>query len=128
MASRTDTVPTVLVAEDDVPILKLVTRILRDSGYHTIPARDGQEAWSIFQQADGSIDLVLADVMMPHMTGPELGAQIAAQRPDLPVILMSGFSGEDLTSRGHVLSHGHLLTEPFTPGDLLDLVRRLLPT
>ena len=59
----------VLVAEDDPQVLDVVIRVLRKAGYHAIPARDGREAWDIFQRAQPPIDFVVADVVMPHMTG-----------------------------------------------------------
>jgi CheY-like chemotaxis protein len=71
---------------------------------------------------------VLVDVVIPHMTGTELAERIAARRPELPLIFTSGFAPEDLDRRGLVRSHGHLLTKPFTQDELLNLVRRLLPT
>jgi len=119
--------PTVLVAEDDPEVLDLVTRILGQAGYDVIAARDGREAWVIFQRGSRPIDLVLADVVMPHMTGTDLAARVAARMPDLPIVLISGFTPQDLARRGLVLSHGHLLTKPFTHAELLGLVRRLLP-
>jgi CheY-like chemotaxis protein len=119
--------PTVLVVEDDPLVLEVVTRVVRKAGYHAIPARDGREAWSIFQRAQPPIDLVVADVVMPRMTGTELAARVVASQPELPVILMSAFAPEDLARRGLALSHGHLLTKPFAPGELLGLVRGLLP-
>jgi two-component system, cell cycle response regulator CpdR len=119
--------PTVLVAEDDPQVLELVARILRRAGYEAITARDGREAWAIFQRDNRPIDLLLADVVMPYMTGTELAARIAGRAPDLPIVLISGFTPEDLGRRGLVLSHGHLLTKPFTHGELLDIVRRLVP-
>jgi CheY-like chemotaxis protein len=120
-------VPTVLVVEDDPQVLDVVTRIVRKGGYHAIPARDGREAWGIFQRAEPPIDLVITDVVMPYMTGTELAAHVLTSQPDLPVILMSAFTPEDLARRGLALSHGHLLTKPFTPSELLNLVRRLIP-
>lgn len=126
-APPSDPVPTILIAEDDFQVLKVVERILRDASYTTITARDGREAWNTFQKAAEPFDLVIADVIMPHMTGTELAARIAGRHPDLPLILMSGYAPQELASRGLVLSHGHLLTKPFMHEDLLDLVRRLLP-
>src|SRR3954465_16000436 len=127
MASPSDPVPTVLVVEDEPQELEVVTRIVRKGGYQAIPARDGLEAWGIFHRAEPPIDLVLSDVVMPHMTGTELAARVVSRQPELPIILMSAFTPEDLTRRGLVLAHGHLLTKPFAPGELLGLVRRLLP-
>jgi DNA-binding response OmpR family regulator len=118
----------VLVVEDDPEVLELVTRILRKGGYHTATARDGRDAWTLFQRAEHPIDLVVADVVMPYMSGTELAARVIAKQPDLPIILISAFTPEDLARRGLVLSHGHLLTKPFMHGELLDIVRRLLPS
>ena len=119
--------PTVLVVEDDPLVLEVVARLVREGGYDTIPARDGREAWGILQRGTRSIDLVLADVVLPHMSGTELAAHVVASQPALPVILMSAYAPDDLARRGLVLSHGHLLTKPFTPDELLSLVQRLLP-
>jgi two-component system, cell cycle sensor histidine kinase and response regulator CckA len=126
-ASPSDLVSTLLVVEDDPQVLEVVIRMVREGGYDAIPARDGREAWGIFQRAKPPIDLVVADVVMPHMTGTELAARVVARQPELPVILMSAFGPDDLLRRGLVLTHGHLLTKPFAPGELLGLVRRLLP-
>jgi CheY-like chemotaxis protein len=60
------------------------------------------------------------------MSGTELAAQVVAKQPELPVVLMSAFAPEDLARRGLALSHGHLLTKPFEPEQLLGLVRSLL--
>ena len=73
------------------------------------------------------IDLLLADVVMPRLSGTELAARVAAKAPDLPIVLMSGFTSEDLVRRGLVLSHGHLLTKPFEPTELLHVIGQLLP-
>ena len=119
--------PTILVVEDDPLVLEVVARLVREGGYNTIPARDGREAWGIVQRGTRPIDLVLADVVLPHMSGTELTAHLGANQPELPVILMSAYAPEDLARRGLLLSHGHLLTKPFTPEQLLDLIRRLIP-
>jgi CheY-like chemotaxis protein len=76
------------------------------------------------QRGTRPIDLVLADVVLPHMSGTELAAHVVARQPGLPVVLMSAYAPEDLARRGLVLSHGHLLTKPFTPEQPLGLIRR----
>jgi len=119
-------VPTVLLAEDDPQVLAAVARILREAGYETVTARDGREAWGIFQRPEPPIDLVIADVVMPHMTGTELAAHVVTREPDLPIVMMSAFT-QDLARRGLALSHGHILTKPFAHEQLLSLVRQLLP-
>jgi YesN/AraC family two-component response regulator len=82
----------------------------------------------LFQRAEPSIDLVIADVVIPHLTGTELAALVSAKHPELPIVLISAFTPRDLARRGLVLSHGHLITKPFTHEELIGLVRRLLPT
>ena len=118
--------PTVLVVEDDPLVLEVATRLVREGGYDTIPARDGREAWGILQRGTRPVDLVLADVVLPHMSGTELAAHVVARQPELPVILMSAYAPEDLFRRGLVLSHGHLLTKPFAPEELLGMIQRLI--
>ena len=106
----------VMVVEDDPLVLEVVTRLVREGGYDTVPARDGREACGILERGTRSIDLVLADVVLPRMSGTELAAHVVARQPELPVILMSAYAPEDLDRRGLILSHGHLLTKQFTPG------------
>ena len=119
--------PAVLVVDDELPLLELVARTMLEGGYSVVKARHGKEAWSFFQRPHESIDLVITDVVMPQMSGTELEARIAALRPEVPLILMSGFSPVDLYERGLSLSHGHLITKPFDPTALLSLVQQLLP-
>jgi CheY-like chemotaxis protein len=119
-------VPTVLAVDDELEILNLVSRILREAGYDVVRARNGDEAWERIQRG-GPPDLLLADVVMPRMTGTELAARVAARHPEVPIVLMSAYSQEDLRERGLRLAHGHLLTKPFANAALLGLLARLLP-
>ena len=87
-----------LFAEDDPRVHDVVTRVLRKAVYD---ARDGRQAWAIFQRAQPLIDLVVADVVMPRMTATELaGHVVARQARELPIILMSAYAPEDLARRG----------------------------
>ena len=118
--------PIVLVVEDEPPVLGIIARTLSEGGYGTVQARHGQEAWEYLQRPAHQVDLLLTDVVMPHMTGTELAARAVASHPGLPIVLMSGYTTEDLAQRGLELSHGHLLTKPFDPPTLLRLVNQLL--
>jgi CheY-like chemotaxis protein len=84
-------------------------------------ASDGLEAWLLLQHQGVHVDLVLADVIMPYVTGTELAARIRHDFPHLPVILLSAYNSTDLVARGLAPS-GELVTKPF---DLQDLVRRI---
>lgn len=120
-------VATILVVDDEPPVLSLATRMLSEEGYATVPMRHGVEAWAFLQKPGRPVDLLLTDLVMPHMSGTELAARVAAKYPELPIILMSGYTDQELLQRGLAVSHGHLLTKPFDPADLLHLVAQLLP-
>ena len=117
---------TVLVVDDESAVRELTARMLRDAGYHTIQAVDGLDALRQLRRADTMVDAIVTDVVMPQMTGTELLARVQADRPDLPVLLISGFSAADLRARGLEQYPGALLTKPFMPDQLVAAVARLL--
>ena len=117
---------TILVVEDDESVRKLVRGILQRTGYAVIEARDGVEAMRITENRTLPIQLVMTDIVMPHMTGPELVERLSATRPDVRVLYMSGY-----TDRAVVQQHTELpgmphLQKPFTPEALLAKVREVL--
>ncbi|MDI6101757.1 PAS domain S-box protein [Actinoplanes sp. NEAU-A12] len=117
---------TVLVVEDEVALARILTRILSNAGYHVRTANNGAEGLRIFQEH--GCDLLLTDVIMPEMTGPRLAELARRERPDLPVLYMSGYSN-GLLGTTHVLDHGIAFIEkPFTSGDLLHKVALTLPS
>ena len=79
-------------------------------------------------RAGTKVDAILCDVVMPNMTGTELLARVQADRPELPVILMSGYSAENLRARGLEQPPVPLLTKPFTQDQLVAAVNRSLGT
>ncbi|HEU5305283.1 MAG TPA: response regulator [Gemmatimonadales bacterium] len=110
---------TVLVVDDEEPLRQYITRVMEDEGYHVITAGDEVEALTLLDQSGALVQLVITDVAMPNMTGPELATRLATQPDAPPVLFMSGSSaGTDLP--------GPLLTKPFRPDDLNGMVRRLL--
>jgi CheY-like chemotaxis protein len=117
---------TVLLVDDEIAVRMLTGRCLRGAGYDVVEAADGLQAWTYFQRQPFSIDALLTDVVMPQLTGTELAARVRQRRPELPVVLMSGYSPADLLARGLEASHGVLLTKPFTDDGLLALVRQVL--
>jgi signal transduction histidine kinase len=109
----------ILVAEDEAPLRRLVCRILRDGGYDAVPAADGPAAVATFAEDPRGIALVILDVRLPRMSGPAAYRQMAAQRPGLPVLFVSGHAPD---SAG-IPPGSPLLLKPFANTALLSAVR-----
>lgn len=116
---------TILVVEDAESIRTMVCAMLGQAGYRCLEAGDGEEAFRMVHGAPRAVDLVLTDVMMPKMGGPELARRVSHLRPDLRVLFMSGFS-EDPVVRSIERSASLFLAKPFTAGALLEKVRLIL--
>jgi len=116
---------TILVVEDAESIRKMVCAMLSGAGYRCMEAADGEEAYHIVAGAPKAIDLILTDVMMPKMGGPELARRVGNIRPELRVVFMSGYS-EDPVVRSIERSASLFLPKPFTAAALMDKVRRSL--
>jgi len=117
---------TVLVVEDEDAVRLIVRRVLRDQGYEILEARDGNEALRVCAQKGDAIDLVLSDVIMPGMGGRELSRSLAASRPGLPILFMSGYNDDgELAGSGADLGTG-VLAKPFTAETLATQVREAL--
>ncbi len=117
--------PTILVAEDEPAVRALVEHVLRTAGFTVVAAVDGREALD-FARALPTIDLLLTDVMMPRLNGPDLAEALRDQRPDQRVLFMSGFTNDVLGERGIISPDVELLTKPFVPDDLLARIREML--
>jgi two-component system cell cycle sensor histidine kinase/response regulator CckA len=113
---------TILLVEDEDTVRRLVTRILRSVGYQVIEASGGDEALELLEGHEGRIDLLLSDVLMRGLTGPELAKQVCARRPGIEVLLISGFAEEGLAENENL----RFLGKPFTTQELLDEVRAAL--
>jgi signal transduction histidine kinase len=110
----------VLVAEDEPTILALTTRMLSSQGYTVLPAASGADALTLARKTD-RIDVLLTDVIMPGMTGSELAATLTRERPGLPIVYMSGYSNQILSS-GALDAETLYLPKPFKPQELLELL------
>ena len=117
---------TILVIEDEDIVRNLACRGLRDHGYVVIEARNGTQALQYMGQNSGTVDLVISDVVMPEMGGRELGQSLARSDPDVPVLYMSGYTGEDVVQRGLLEPGAPFQQKPFTPAALAAKVRALL--
>jgi two-component system cell cycle sensor histidine kinase/response regulator CckA len=115
---------TILVAEDEPAVRTLVEQFLERAGYSVLATPSGEGALLLAENA--SFDLLLADVIMPGVSGVELAERLSQDRPDLAVLLMSGYNDERLDSRG-VGEHGWpVIAKPFRLPDLLASIRSLL--
>jgi two-component system, cell cycle sensor histidine kinase and response regulator CckA len=112
---------------EDEPALREVTRrILQGAGYQVIVAENGPEALRAAAQHTAPIDLLLSDVIMPQMPGPELARQLLSQQPTLRVLLMSGFAQPILDSGGHLDEGMTLIEKPFSGPSLLAKVAQII--
>ena len=116
----------ILLVEDETPIRKLASIILQKYGYQVIDAGNGKDALDIAAQHPGLIHLMLTDVIMPGMTGDALAKEMAAVRPKVKVLYMSGHPDSTIVNTG-VLEPGiAFLKKPFSSIDLVRKVREVL--
>jgi DNA-binding response OmpR family regulator len=113
----------ILVVDDEPAVRTLVTRILEQGGYSVISAASGADALEAVQDHPGEIELLLADVIMPKMLGTELAMRMTDAHPEIPVVLMSGYTAQDLQSEGTLNTDHALLEKPFEFHELLAAVR-----
>ena len=117
---------TVLVVEDDDGVRELTTTILRARGYNVLEAASGLEACEVANQHPDSIHLLLTDVIMPGMNGRELSRLLLDQRPQLKVLVMSGYAESVIAHRGVLDSEFEFIQKPFSSDVLAAKVRQLL--
>jgi len=116
--------PCILVAEDDAILRYALVRSLTQHGYHPLEARDGAEALQISQGHEGRIDLLITNVAMPRVAGTELARMLKQDRPDMLVLIISGFHSTAFPP--DVLEYAQALLKPVDPVDLVIQVDELL--
>jgi two-component system cell cycle sensor histidine kinase/response regulator CckA len=117
---------TILLVEDEEAVRDLAREVLRGQGYTVLSARHGAEALLTSEAHGGPIELLLADVVMPGMSGIELAGRLTALRPDIRILFTSGYAGDRLGHPGHGGAPPDLLQKPFTPETLARRVRQAL--
>ena len=116
---------TLMLVEDDEPIRKMLSRVLRDSGYTVIEAENAGEALLIAEDSSVALHLLVTDVVMPHVSGDKLAQRLRAERPEIRALLISGYP--DAVAQDWVGDFGaELLLKPFDPDVLVAKVRELL--
>jgi DNA-binding response OmpR family regulator len=113
---------TVLIAEDDESLRALLARTLWDEGYRTLEARDGGVALQMARLARPHLQLVITDVMMPNLSGTELGQHLAIESPETPIIYISAYPPGDLFRRDGPAG-AMFLQKPFSIAELQAMVR-----
>jgi two-component system cell cycle sensor histidine kinase/response regulator CckA len=117
---------TVLVLEDDAVLRSLVVTMLEAWGYTVLAPESPPAAIALAERYAGAIHLVVSDLVMPGMSGPEATARLLAIRPEMRVLFVSGYSGEAIGPPGALLLGAPLLAKPFSQQDLLRRVRQVL--
>ena len=117
---------TILVAEDDPNLRLVVARMLERFGYTVLVAGTGQEALEVFDALGGCVDLLLTDVVMPDLGGPELVERLSGRGVAVRVIYMSGYSDPAGLRRVVITPTSQLLRKPFALESLLRVVRGVL--
>ena len=125
-AGRAPELGQVLVVDDEAAIREMAHRVLTSAGYQVMTAANGSEALGLLRDGKVVADLVLADVVMPGMTGPAFAARARAMFPGLPVLFMSGYELQEATAEDWPGPEAQVLGKPFSRAALLARVTRLL--
>ncbi len=119
-------IETILLAEDEEAVRRLAQRVLEAQGYTVLAAATPAEALKLARRHEGTIDLLVTDVVMPGMSGPDLAREVVVERPDMRVLYVSGYT-HDAVTRHRVLPEGAtFLQKPFTAPALARRVRAVL--
>ena len=119
---------TVLVVDDSESLRPVVTRILRQYGYAVVDAASGAEALRLAEEQSGPVHLLLTDIVMPGMTGPELARDLSRRHPGIRVLFMSGYAENAVVREGLRHPSAGFIEKPFSPETLAREVRRALDT
>jgi PAS domain S-box-containing protein len=117
---------TILLVEDEEALLNLTSERLTECGYTILPARDGVQALEIVRSYQGSIDLLLTDIMMPRMGGLALARYMSELRPDVRIAFMTGHAEREASYREALRSGAESIQKPFTREQLIRLVGQAL--
>ena len=116
----------VLLVEDETMVRELLVETLTGAGFQVTAAAQGQEALRLLSENHVAVDILVTDVVMPGLTGPELAARVLEQRPGIPVLYISGYTADELGPRGPLEPWESFLQKPFSPSSLVRKLRTAL--
>jgi CheY-like chemotaxis protein len=117
---------TVLLVEDEPALRGMIRETLEQAGYRVLEGAAPGEALSLAESHEGTIDLMLTDVVMPEMSGRQLAERLQRLQPETPVVYMSGYPDDAIGQDGMLDGATHFLQKPFTPQRLLRKLREVL--
>jgi CheY-like chemotaxis protein len=117
---------TVLLVEDETAVRELAVNVLKSCGYRVLAAKDGVEALQTGESFSETIDLLVTDVIMPNMNGTELAEGLQGQYPEIRVLYMSGYAGEEIEQNSALTPDVSFLSKPFSIAELTQKVRLVL--
>ena len=117
---------TVLVVEDEPALRNLTVQVLKNSGYRVLTAESAARTLALARQYDNPIDILLTDVVMPDLAGPDLVSEMKKIRPDMKVLYMSGYSRDAMIEQGILGNDSTLILKPFSTRALLNKMRAVL--
>ena len=115
---------TILLVDDEESVRSIVLKILRRAKYNVLAAENGEAALRIAESYPGNIDLLITDMFMPGLRGPDVAQKLAQTCPGLRVLFMSGYADQDL--RTGVPAGANFLNKPFSGADLAKTVEEVL--
>lgn len=117
---------TILIVDDEPVVLRLCCSILSRQGYQVFGASSGEEALRVCENPESELNLLLSDIIMPKLRGPDLAERVCRMYPEIRVLYMSGFDGREIPEYDSLRRSARLIPKPFTPRELLLAVRTAL--
>jgi hypothetical protein len=117
---------TILFVEDHAAVRAIGVRILEEQGYRVLPASGGAEALGIAEAHVGLIHLLVSDIVMPHMSGTELGQRLREHRPEIRLLFTSGYAQNAIAAHDVLAPNVAFLPKPYVAESLLGKVREVL--
>jgi two-component system cell cycle sensor histidine kinase/response regulator CckA len=117
---------TILLVEDEILILRVASAALKALGYHVMTATNAMDAIELVERGNDPVHLLVTDVVMPRMGGPDLAKKLVELRPDMRVLFSSGYTENAIVDRGVLDERVHFLQKPYTPSTLARRVREVL--